>query len=190
VSLPRGSGAPTPAAVARALLDSIEAWYAEHAADEVDPAVEPPPHRFIAGGAPREAAWDYDDGQLTVAYDSLITTLNPTAAVTAQRLPRTNPGNAGKLVRSVVLEVQMVRPAPALDFYGRFPGRDEKDAHGYLLGVDAHHVAKACAEAARSGALVRDGVVVESLMLVGNMQTLGPMGKLAGIAQQITVPLL
>lgn len=189
MALPSGGGRPTPAAVARALLQHIESYYDKHAEDEVDPAVKLPPNRLLLGGAPREVAWDYDDGQLSVAYEQQTLGLNANRPAAPMRAPRGGPRQPGGLVRLVTLEVQLVRPAPAMDFYGRIPDRPEKDAHGYLLGVDLHHLSAAVFDAASSGALAREGVGEVDVTL-GLCQTLGPQGQLAAVAQLLTVPLL
>jgi len=189
VALPRGSGPPSPAAVARALLEHIEGWYATHAEDAVDPAVPLPERRYVAGGAPREVAWDEDAGQLTVAIERVSFGARPTGPVGGTQAGRRDPGRRAGLTRLVSLEVQIVRPAPALDFYGRAPERDELDAHGYLLGVDAKHLAGAVVDAASGTALLRE-IVPQAEVVLGDLLTLGPSGKVAGLAQVVTVPLL
>ena len=189
MALPRGSGAPTPAAVARALLDTIVAYYAAHEADKVDPPAPLPAARFVAAGEPRVVAWDRELGQVTVAYERSLPGHRPTVPPQQPGLPRSAPNRAASLVRSVALEVQIVRPAPGLAYGRRVPSVDVLDLHGYAVGVDLHHLALACRAAATGGDLLRDGVGPAEIVL-GDCLTLGPSGKVAAVAQGLTVPLL
>lgn len=189
MALPVGQGQPTPAAVALALLDRVVAYYTEHAEDEVDPPVALPERRFVAAGDPRVVAWDVDAGQVHVSYATVTTARNPAAPPAPSRLPRKDPANAGLLVRSVTLEVQVVRPAPGLGQLRTLPSEDQLHRHGVAIGLDLHHLNRAIVEAARDDHLTRENVR-EAQIIVGDTTTLGPSGKLAAAAQTITVPLL
>jgi hypothetical protein len=190
VALPRGSGPPTPAAVARALLDRVVAYYAEHAdPDDLDAPVPLPERRFVAGGEPRVVAWDTDLGQLHVAYERTFRALDPAVPPGPARVPRANPANATKLVRSATLEVQIVRPAPGLGQLRTLPTQDELDRHGHAIGLDLAHLVRAVTDAATGGHLTRDNVG-EARVDLGDCLALGPSGKVAGVALGVTVPLL
>lgn len=191
VALPAGSGPPSPAAVARALLDRVIAYYAAHV-DPDDPAapVELPARRYVAGGEPRGVAWDLNAGQVHVAIERTVGGHDPLSGIPpAGRLPRANPANRANLARMVSLEVQIVRPAPALGQLRTFPSTDQLDRHGQALGLDMHHLTRAVLGAARDGYLTRENVR-EAQILLGDCQTLGPAGKVAAVAQAITIPLL
>jgi hypothetical protein len=190
VALPVGQGPPSPAAVARALLDRVVAYYAEHT-DPDDPLapVPLPARRFVAGGEPRVIAWDLTAGQVHVAYATVTTGHDPTAPALPGRLPRKDPANAARLVRSCAFEVQIVRPAPALGQLRTLPTTDQLDRHGYALGLDLHHLNQALVDAARADHLLRANVR-EAQIVVGDSVTLGPSGQVAAVAQTITVPLL
>lgn len=187
--LPAGQGPPTPAAVARALLDRVVAYYEAHKDDEVDPPAPLPEARFIAAGEPRVIAWDHDLGQVHVSYERTILGMRPAQPAPTTTTRKASPGNAARLVRSVALEVQIVRPAPALDWRGRIPGLDAIDAHGYACGLDLAHLYRAAAEAAQEGHLQRENVGQAEVVL-GDCLSLGPSGQLAAVALGITVPLL
>lgn len=190
MALPVGRGAPTPAAVARALLDRVVAYYDAHAdPEDPDAPVPLPERRFIAGGATREVAWDLDLGQVHVAYERTIRALDPTAPTPAARTGHRPPANRGNLVRSVVLEVQIVRPAPGLGQLRTLPSRDELDRHGYALGLDLDHIVRAATEAATGLHLTRENVR-EARVDLADAVTLGPSGKVAGVALGVVVPLL
>lgn len=190
MALPRGSGPPTPAAVARALLDRVVAYYAEHAdPEDLDAPVPLPERRFVAGGEPRVVAWDLDLGQVHVAYERTFRALDPATPPGSARMPRANPANAGKLVRSVTLEVQVVRPAPGLGQLRALPSQDELDRHGHAIGLDLHHITRAAYEAAVGGHLTRDNVA-EARVDLADAVTLGPSGKVAGVALGVVVPLM
>lgn len=190
MALPREGGPPTPAAVARALLDRVVAYYAEHAdPEDLGAPVPLPERRFVAGGEPRVVAWDVDLGQVHVAYERTIRALDPTVPAPAVRAPRTNPANRGNLVRSVVLEVQVVRPAPGLGQLRTLPTQDELDRHGHALGLDLAHLVRAVSEAATGGHLTRENVA-EARVDLGDAVTLGPSGKVAGVGLAVTVPLM
>jgi hypothetical protein len=185
------NGQPTPAAVARALLDRVVAYYAEHAdPEDTEAPVELPARRFVAGGEPRTIAWDLEAGQVHVAFERTLGGHDPLSGIPpAARLPRASPANRANLARMVSLEVQIVRPAPALGQLRTLPTTDQLDRHGYAIGLDLAHLNRACIEAARDGYLTRRNVR-EANVLVGDATTLGPAGKVAAVAQQITVPLL
>jgi hypothetical protein len=191
VGLPVGSGPPTPAAVARALLDRVVAYYAEHLdPEDPDAPVALPDRRFLAGGEPRVIAWDLDAGQVHVAFERTQGGHDPLSGIPpTARLPRANSANRANLARMVSLEVQVVRPAPGLGQLRTLPTEDQLDRHGYAIGLDLFHLNRAVVEAARDGYLTRSNVK-ESQVLVGDCQTLGPSGKVAGVAQAITIPLL
>jgi hypothetical protein len=191
VALPVEGGPPTPAAVARALLDRVVAYYAEHVDPDDDQApVELPARRYVAGGEPRGIAWDLDAGQVHVAYERVLTGHDPISGVPPTgRLPRSSPANRANLARMAAFEVQIVRPAPALGQLRTFPSTDQLDRHGQAIGLDLFHLHRAVLTAARDGYLTR-GNVREAPILVGDGVTLGPSGKVAAVAQTITVPLL
>jgi hypothetical protein len=191
VALPVGEGPPTPAAVARALLDRVVAYYAEHEdPDDPNAPVALPERRYVAGGEPRAVAWDLDAGQVHVAFERVITGHDPVAGIPPpSRLPRSSPANRANLARMAAFEVQVVRPAPGLGQLRTFPSTDHLDRHGHAIGLDLYHLGRAVIEAARDGYLVRSNVG-EAAILVGDGTTLGPSGKVAAVAQAITVPLL
>ncbi len=186
----RPASPPTPAAVARALLDRVVAYYAEHADPEDPNAPVPlPERRFVAGGATREVAWDTDLGQVHVAYERTIRGHNPAAPAPPVRTGHRSPANRGNLVRSVVLEVQVVRPAPGLGQLRTLPSQDQLDRHGHAIGLDLHHLVRAATEAITGRHLVRQNVH-EATIDLGDAVTLGPSGKVAGVALGVVVPLL
>jgi hypothetical protein len=187
--LPVGQGPPTPAAVARALLDRVVAYYEAHADDEVDPPAPLPERRLISAGEPRLIAWDGDLGQVHVSYERTVLGMRPTQPAPSSRTGHRDPANAGRLVRSCAMEVQIVRPAPALGWRGRIPGLDAIDAHGYACGIDLAHLSHAAVEAAKGRHLQRDNVR-EAEVIIGDCLSLGPSGALAAVALGITVPLL
>lgn len=187
--LPIGQGPPTPAAVARALLDRVVAYYAEHADDEVDPPAPLPERRLLAAGEPRVIAWDDPLGQVHVAVERTVLGARPTQPAPQTRTRKASPANAGRLVRSCAYEVQIVRPAPALGWRGKIPGLAEVDAHGYATDLDLAHLYRAAADAANGGHLERENVG-EAEVVLGDCLTLGPSGGLAAVALGITVPLL
>jgi hypothetical protein len=190
VALPVGQGPPTPATVARALLDRVVAYYAEHAdPEDADAPVPLPERRFVAGGEPRVVAWDLDLGQVHVAYERTFRALDPATPPANARVPRSRGTNRGNLVRSLTLEVQVVRPAPGLGQLRTLPTRDELDRHGHAIGLDLAHLARAVTEAAVGGHLTRE-TVGEAHVDLGDCLSLGPSGKVAAVAQAVTVPLL
>ncbi len=185
-----GASPPTPAAVARALLDRVVAYYAEHAdPDDPDAPVPLPERRFVAGGEPRVIGWDTEVGQVHVAYERTIRAADPTSPPGADRLPRSGRTNRLTRARSVVLEVQIVRPAPGLGQLRSLPSEDELDRHGYALGLDLHHLQLAVQEAAEGRHLVRENVQ-EARIDLADCLSLGPSGKVAAVAQGLVVPLL
>lgn len=187
-----GATPPTPASVARALLDRVVSYYAEHAdPDDLDAPVPLPERRFVAGGEPRVIAWDLDLGQVHVAYERTIRAADPTAPTGSDRLPRRggSPANRGTRIRSVVLEVQVVRPAPGLGQLRNLPSEDELDRHGHALGLDLHHLHQAVREAAEGEHLTRANVA-EARIDLTDCVTLGPSGRVAAVAQGIVVPLM
>jgi hypothetical protein len=188
--LPRGDGPASPARVGRVLLTWVQTWW-EQRADPGDPAApQPLPEaQYLAGGDPRTVAWDHDDGQLTVALDRLVTGLDPVAQPPPARSPRTNPGNAARIIRNAVFEIQIIRPAPGLSFAGTIPDGTAIDAHGYLTMSDMGHLLTCLADATRAGILLREQVGQGSILL-GDGEALGPSGALAGVACGIHVPLL
>lgn len=190
MALPRGSGPPTPAAVARALLDRVVAYYTEHTdPDDLDAPVPLPARRFVAGGEPRVIAWDLQAGQVHVAYDRTFRALDPATPPASVRTGHRPPANRGNLTRSVTLEVQIVRPAPGLGQLRGFPTEDQLDRHGHAIGLDLHHLHRAAADAATGGHLTRDNVA-EARVDLGDCLALGPSGDMAAVALALTVPLL
>jgi hypothetical protein len=191
VALPIEGGPPTPAAVARALLDRVVAYYTDHEdPDDPNAPVPLPTRRYVAGGEPRAVAWDLDAGQVHVAFERVITGHDPVAGIPPPaRLPRTNPANRANLARMAAFEVQVVRPAPGLGQLRTFPSTDQLDRHGQAIGLDLTHLYLAVMGAARDGHLTRANVR-EAPILIGDGTTLGPSGKVAAVAQAITVPLL
>lgn len=178
--------------MALALLAWVEAWWEEHADPEEPDAPEPlPSRRFVAGGAPREVAWDTRNGQVTVALDRLITGIDRTAPPGAVRSPRRDPANVGRISRAAVLEVQIVRTAPALGDAGALtlPPRDTLHAHGVAVLRDAGHLLTCVTAAVKEGALLREHVPQASVVL-GDVEMLGPSGGAAAAALSVTVPLL
>lgn len=191
MALPRDGESARPAAVARALLASVVAYYAEHAdPDDLDAPVPLPERRFVAGGEPRVIPWDTDTGQVHVAYERTIGARNPAAPQAPGRLPR-SPGaqRPGTLARSLALEVQVVRPAPGLGQLRTLPTEEEQNRHGIAIGNDLYHLERAVLEAARRGDLHREQVR-ESEVIIGDCLSLGPSGKLAAVALGLTVPLV
>lgn len=188
--LPRGSGPAPVAEVAQQLLDWVVAWYAERRND-ADPAapVPLPQRRYVAGGAPREVAWDLQDGQVTVCLERIITALDPYAQPVPARSPRRDPANIGRINRSAALEVQIVRCAPTPDDPTAVPSREVLDAYGRLLIADAGHLLSAGHDAVRNGVLLREHVG-QAGILIGDVLTLGPMGGAAAVALTLTVALL
>jgi hypothetical protein len=184
-------GPPSPALVARALLDRVVAYYAVHVDDANPEAPVPlPERRFVAGGEPRTIAWDVDNGQVHVAFERTIGGTDPLAGIPpAGRLPRANPANRGNLASTVSLEVQIVRAAPALGQLRALPTGDQLDRHGYALGLDMGHLRRAVLEAARDGYLTRRQVR-EAHVLIGDCVSVGPSGQVAAVAQSVSVPLL
>jgi hypothetical protein len=191
VALPRDGESAHPAAVARALLDAVIAYYAEHADPEDLTAPVPlPERRFLAGGEPRVVAWDTDAGQVHTAYERTIGARNPTAAQAPGRLPRSSGSQRpGTLARSLALEVQIVRPAPGLGQLRTLPTEQQLDRHGVAIGNDLYHLERAVRLAAQRGDLHREQVR-ESDVIIGDCLSLGPSGALAAVALGITVPLL
>jgi hypothetical protein len=191
VALPVGQGPPTPAAVARVLLDRVVAYYTDHAdPDDTDAPVPLPARRYVAGGEPRAVAWDLDAGQVHVAYERVMTGHDPVSGIPpSARLPRASPANRANLARMAAFEVQIVRPAPALGQLRTLPTTDQLDRHGHAIGLDLAHIARAVTEAARDGYLTRANVG-EAPILIGDTVTLGPSGKVAAVAQALTIPLL
>jgi hypothetical protein len=173
-----GNGPASPETVAQALLNGVTAWFAEHAPD---PAL--PERRYVAGGDPRAVAWDTTAGQVTVTMGRILLGLDATRPAVPARVPRRDPANAGKTVRTVSLEVQIVRCAPGL------AGADALHAHGMQVTRDGGNLIAAVLHVANAGQLTRRpaaeaGVTVEDLV------TLGPSGGAAASAVTITVPLL
>jgi hypothetical protein len=188
--LPRAAGPASPAQVGRVLLSWVEAWWAERA-DPADPAAPQPlpDARFMAGGDPRTVAWDSDAGQVTVALDRIVMGADPITAAVTVRSPRADPGNHMRITRHAVYEVQIVRPAPSLSYAGSIPGGTAIDAHGYELMGDIGHLATCLADGIRAGAFLREHVG-QGQMILGDAESLGPSGALAGVACGLTVPLL
>jgi hypothetical protein len=191
VALPVGEGPPTPAAVARALLDRVVAYYAEHEdPDDPNAPVALPERRYVAGGEPRAVAWDLDAGQVHVAYQRVMTGHDPISGIPpSARLPRASPANRANLTRMAEFEVQIVRPAPALGQLRTLPTTDQLDRHGHAIGLDLFHLHRAVLEALRDGHLTRENVR-EANVLIGDGVTLGPSGRVAAVAQAVTIPLL
>lgn len=191
MALPRDGDSARPAAVARALLAAVVAYYAEHEdPNDLDAPVPLPARRFVAGGEPRVVSWDTDAGQVHVAYERTVGGRNPAAAQEPARLPRSaGSQRPGVLARSVALEVQVVRPAPGLGQLRTLPTEQQLDAHGIAIGNDLYHLERAAREAAQSGALHREQVK-ESTVIIGDCLSLGPSGNVAAVALGITVPLL
>jgi hypothetical protein len=190
VALPRGSGPPTPAAVARALLAAVVAYYAEHADPaDLDAPAPLPERRLVLGGEPRVVAWDTDNGQVHVAYERTFRGLDPATPPPNLRAPRRDPANRGANVRSLTLEVQVVRPAPGLGQLRTLPTEEELSRHGIAVGLDLYHLPRAVSAAAMNGDLTREQVA-EARVDLGDAVTLGPSGKVAGVALAVTVPLL
>jgi hypothetical protein len=88
-----------------------------------------------------------------------------------------------------VYEVQIVRPAPGLDFAGAIPDGTAIDAHGYLTMADMGHLLTCLADGIRGGAFLREHVGQGNVIL-GDGEALGPSGGLAATACGLTVPLL
>lgn len=189
--LPREGGPPRPAALARALLDAVVAYYAEQAnPDDLDAPVPLPERRFVAGGEPRVIPWDADLGQVHVAYERTVGGHNPAAAQAPGRLPRSDGSQrAGTLARSLALEVQVVRPAPGLGQLRTLPSEEEQNRHGIAIGNDLYHLERAVREAAKRGDLMREQVR-EANVIIGDCLSLGPSGKLAAVALGVTIPLV
>jgi hypothetical protein len=190
VALPVGQGPPTPAAVARALLDRVVAYYAEHAdPDDPDAPVPLPERRLVLGGEPRVVAWDTELGQVHVAYERTFRALDPATPPGNLRAPRRDPANRGTNVRSLTMEVQVVRPAPGLGQLRALPTEEDLYRHGIAVGLDLHHLPRAATDAAMGGHLTREQIR-EARVDLGDAVTLGPSGKVAGVGLAVTVPLL
>jgi hypothetical protein len=188
--LPRASGAVNPAAVARQVLTWVEAWWEQHQNPDDPDAPQPlPAARYLAGGDPRTVAWDHDAGQVTVAMDRAVTGLDPVATQVTARSPRRDPGNHARITRHAVFEVQIVRPAPGLDYAGRVPGGSAIDAHGYLLMSDTGHLITCLADGIREGTFLREHVGQGDAIL-GDAESLGPAGALAAAACGLSISLL
>jgi hypothetical protein len=188
--LPHGPGPASPAPVGRALLTWVEQWWAEREDPTNPDAPQPlPDARYLAGGDPRTVAWDHDTGQVTVALDRTVMGMDPIATAVKARSPRADPANRGVLTRHAVFEVQIVRPAPDLSFAGSIPSGTAIDAHGYLTMGDLGHLLTCLADGIRAGAFLREHVGQGELIL-GDGESLGPSGALAGVACGLTVPLL
>lgn len=188
--LPVGSGPASPARVGRVLLSWVETWWAEHQDPDDPDAPQPlPEERYVAGGDPRTVAWDHDEGQVTVACNRLVMGIDPVNLAPPARSPRRDPGNAGRLVRHAVFEVQIVRPAPGMNYSGSIPGGTAIDAHGYQLMGDMGHLAACLADGLRRGVFLRENVGQGNAIL-GDVESLGPSGALAAVAAGLTVPLL
>lgn len=189
--LPRGPGPAPVAKVAERLLDWVVGWYDDRSDREDPDAPTPlPSRRYLAGGAPREVAWDLQHGQVHVAVERLLTALDPNTPAISARSPRRDPANTGRINRAATLEVQIVRCAPAPpDNPLASPAVEELHAHGLLLTADAGHLLSAVADAVRQGALLREHVGQGPVQL-GDVTTLGPMGGAAAVALVVTVPLL
>lgn len=190
MSLPKGTGPAPPAVVALALLDHVQAWWQNRIDAGGDDTPTPlPERRYVAGGAPREVAWDLTAGQVTVAMERIITGIDPTAPPGAIRAPRRDPANVGRINRSLLLEVQVVRVAPGLDGALRTPSRDVLHEHGLMVLADAGHLVHCIADALRDGVLQREHVAQINAVL-GDAEVLGPSGGAAAAACAVTVPLL
>lgn len=190
MALPRDGGPPTPAAVARALLDAVVAYYTEHAdPDDLDAPVPLPERRLVLGGEPRVVAWDDPAGQVHVAFDRTFRALDPATPPGNVRAPRRDPANRGTGVRSLTLEVQIVRPAPGLGQLRTLPTEEQLSRHGLAVGLDLHHLPRAAYAAAIDGHLTREQVR-EAHIDLGDAVSLGPSGKLAAVGLALTVPLL
>lgn len=177
-----GEGPASPAAVAQALLDGIVDWFADPA--NVGPDYPPlPERRYVAGGDPRVVAWDTTAGQLTVTLGRILLGLSAATSPAPARVPRANPANAGRVLRTASLEVQLVRCAPAL------ADADVLHAHGLLVTEDAGHLIRAVLDVAKAGKLTRRQAP-EAHVTVEDLETLGPDGGAAASAVRIAVPLL
>jgi hypothetical protein len=176
--------------VGRALLTWVQWWWTEYADPADTTAPQPLPQaQYVAGGDPRTVAWDHDDGQVTVALDRVVMGLDPIASQVKARSPRRDPANVGLITRHAVFEVQIVRPAPALAYAGSIPGGSAIDAHGFELMGDLGHIVTCLADGIRGGKFLREHVGQGELIL-GDGESLGPSGALAGVACGLTVPLL
>lgn len=185
--LPAATGPAPVAAVAARLLDWVLAWYEERTDPDNPAAPDPlPARRFVAGGAPREVAWDLQDGQVHVALERLLTALDPTAPAAPARSPRRDPANIGRINRTAALEVQIVRCVPIPDL--ALPSAELLHDQGLALDADAGHLLSAVLDAVRSGALLREHAAAS--IQVGDVFTLGPSGGAAAVALLVSVPLL
>ena len=126
--------------------------------------------------------------QQPVAYERTVGGRNPTAAQPPARLPRSDGANVGRLVRSVALEVQIVRPAPGLGQLRTLPTEQELDRHGIAIGNDLYHLERAVREAAKRGDLMREQIR-EATVIIGDCLSLGPSGSVAAVALGVTIPL-
>jgi hypothetical protein len=173
-----GTGPALPEAVAQALLDGVLGWFAEHAPDPPLPT-----RRYVAGGDPRAVAWDTTAGQVTVTLSRILLGLSAANAPAPARVPRADPANHARVIRSASFEVQIVRCAPGL------ASAEQLHAHGIQVTRDGGNLIRAVLAVANDGQLTRRpageaGVTVEDLT------TLGPSGGAAASAVTITVPLL
>lgn len=150
-----------------------------------------PGRRYVAGGGPRDIAWDCDAGQVTVALDRLIYGTNPQAPPQMTRSPGRAPGHAA-LIRGAIYELQVVRAAPGLsETTGNIPSTQRVGLHGREFLRDAGFLSGALNRAVIAGALRGpevDGVTPPPVTVqIGDMVGLGPQGYLAATATSITV---
>lgn len=185
---------PSIAGTARRLLELVEGFYERHAGDEAEepiPGALPLPEvRGLRGGAPREVAWDHDDGQVTIALERVLWGPDPGRAPGSAQTGRQGIGGAVHL-RQAVLEVQVVRAAPGLDPDSQeAPDPDVLDEHGDALLVDAAMLSAAITEATVTKALELEGSAPAGWprrIIVGDAVSLGPMGYLSAVAITITI---
>lgn len=179
--------------LAARLLECIEDAYAtEVERGDASRVTALPARRYVAGGGPRDLAWDCDEGQVTVALDRLIRGTNPQAAPRVARSPGHAASHAA-LITGAVFEVQIVRPAPGLsESTGAIPSRDRIGLHGREFLRDAGFLAGLLSSAVPGGALAEvttpEGVTPLPVPVqIGDMVSLGPQGYLAATATGVTV---
>lgn len=177
---------PTPAGVlpiaetAVRLLQGVVDWYA----DEDNEATELPTRRYVAAGDPRTVAWD--GPQVTVSVSSLplnVTPSEPNGSTQAGRRM-----TAGRLIRSVAYELQVVRCYPGWDPSQPevVPSAEQLMAAGLDGMTDLQQIVRCLTKLVSGGALVAEGHPPPQVLL-GAVETLGPDGGLTAVAATITV---
>ncbi len=138
--------------------------------------VELPSHRFIAGGEPRQIAWDCP--AVVVSSAGIVWGQGPgTGSATARGTG--NPVSIG--ARHVVFAVQILRCVPVTD--GEPPPAVELTQSGLAIMKDGGVLSQALVEmCGRGGVFQRYGTA-----LAGAVEFLGPEGGIAASEGNVTV---